>query len=77
MSEEFKIYLAGSVPKGDNERKKYVDWRKQYCDIIKRRCFHRSFLDRQVSYDFEIRSSLRTASQPQDMIVENELQVTE
>ncbi len=38
-----KIYLAGSVPKGDNEAKKLVDWRKRYSEVISK-----------ISGDFEL-----------------------
>lgn len=31
-----KIYLAGSVPKGDQEAKAFKDWRKEYGDVIKK-----------------------------------------
>lgn len=29
-----KIYLAGSVPKGDKEVKDFINWRKEYASII-------------------------------------------
>lgn len=29
-----------------------IELSEQYCDIIKQRCFHRRFLDRDVEYDF-------------------------
>lgn len=29
-----KIYLAGSVPKGDKDAKDFIDWRKRYIEII-------------------------------------------
>ena len=31
-----KIYLAGSVPKGDKEAETFYDWRKAYMSIIKK-----------------------------------------
>ena len=30
------IYLAGSVPKGSEEEKTFVNWRHQYIDVIKK-----------------------------------------
>jgi hypothetical protein len=31
-----KVYLAGSVPKGDGEAKDFKDWRKEYTAIIRK-----------------------------------------
>jgi len=30
----FKICLLGSIPKGDNERKSWTDWKIQYKDVL-------------------------------------------
>ena len=31
-----KIYLAGSVPKGAEEEKNYIDWRLEYKSILEK-----------------------------------------
>jgi hypothetical protein len=31
---DMKIYLAGSVPKGDKEASGYKDWRKEYAALL-------------------------------------------
>jgi len=31
---KFKIFLAGSVPKGDNERKQWTDWKTNYKNVL-------------------------------------------
>ena len=31
-----KIYLAGSIPKGDEESKDFIDWRKQYITVLEK-----------------------------------------
>lgn len=31
---KFKIFLAGSVPKGDNERKQWTDWKVNYKNVL-------------------------------------------
>jgi hypothetical protein len=38
------IYLAGSVPKGDEEEKSFVDWRSHYRDVLKN-VFDAEFID--------------------------------
>ena len=31
-----KIYLAGSIPKGDKETEEFIDWRKQYITVLEK-----------------------------------------
>ncbi len=31
-----RIYLAGSIPKGDTETKEFVDWRDHYSEVLKK-----------------------------------------
>jgi len=39
-----KIYLAGSVPKGNEEAKTFSDWRKKYQKVLED-IFHAQFID--------------------------------
>jgi len=48
-----KIYLAGSVPKGDKEAKSYVNWRKEYFRIISQQINGAKLLDANDFYKLE------------------------
>ncbi|HRN96738.1 MAG TPA: hypothetical protein PLD54_04790 [Candidatus Levybacteria bacterium] len=48
-----KIYLAGSVPKGDKEAIDYVDWRKEYIEIISKYVDDVELFDPNIFYALE------------------------
>lgn len=48
-----KIYLAGSVPKGDKEAKNYIDWRKVYIAEIKKSIKNSETFDPNIFYKLE------------------------
>ena len=48
-----KIYLAGSVPKGDEEAKDYIDWRKEYFKTISQNINDVELLDANDFYILE------------------------
>ena len=46
-----KIYLAGSVPKGDKDAESYVDWRKEYFNIMSPKIDNLSVIDPNEDHD--------------------------
>lgn len=48
-----KIYLAGSVPKGDKEAENYTDWRKEYFKFISQQINDAKLLDANDFYKLE------------------------
>ena len=48
-----KVYLAGSVPKGDKEAKDFVDWRKNYTEAISKVVDNVELFDPNVFYALE------------------------
>jgi hypothetical protein len=48
-----KIYLAGSVPKGDKEAENYTNWRKEYFRVISEQINDAKLLDANDFYKLE------------------------
>lgn len=48
-----KIYLAGSVPKGDKEAENYTNWRKEYFKVISQQINDAKLLDANDFYRLE------------------------
>lgn len=48
-----KIYLSGSVPKGDKEAEGYVDWREQYAEALEQYIDDVELFDPNVFYNLE------------------------
>ncbi len=48
-----KIYLAGSVPKGNEEAKSFIDWRKEWFDKIQKFLPEAELSDPSVALQFE------------------------
>ena len=53
MKQSLKIYLAGSVPKGDRETKNFMNWRLEYADVIRKVIPNAEFIDPFERGDFD------------------------
>ena len=53
-----KIYLAGNIPKGDEEAKSNVNWREKYVEIITKNIKDVNFFDPSIFYHLESYSEI-------------------